>query len=293
MYFIQPLYMRKNLVHSLLYISILGGIYFSCSKGGDSTPPPPPPPPNPCAGITVSVTATVTDANSGQSNGSITATATGGSGFTYKIGTGTYQTSGTFNNLAAGSHTITAKNSNGCEGSASFTVGTINACNGVNITVTAASTNATPCATPNNGTITVTAAGSTGLTYSINGTTFQASNVFSTVAPGNYTVTVKDANGCTKTAATSVGSVAAGPLFADVKALLQSKCTSCHSGSAPAGGRDWTVDCNVVSNSNLIKTRAVDQAGTATQMPQGGPALSAAEQKKITDWILAGGKYTD
>ena len=282
--------MRKNLVHSLLFISIVGGIYFSCSKGGDSTPPPPP---NPCAGVTVSVTATVTDAGAGQSNGSITATASGGSGFTYKIGNGAYQASGTFNNLAAGSHTISAKNSNGCEGSASFTVGTVNACNGVNITVTAAPTNATPCASPNNGTITVTAAGSTGLTYSINGTTFQASNVFSTIAPGNYTVTVKDANGCTKTANTTVGSVAAGPFFAAVKQLIQNNCISCHSGGAAGGGRDWSVDCNVVANQNLIKTRAVDQAGTATQMPQGGPALSAADQKKITDWIAAGGKYTD
>lgn len=282
--------MRKNLVQLFTLFFIIAGTYTSCSKGGDSDYNPPP---NPCAGVTVVVTATVTDASTGQSNGSITATATGGSAFTYKLGTGTYQSSGTFNNLAAGSYTITAKNSSGCEGSASFTVSTINLCNGVNITVTPAASTATPCVTPNNGTITVTAAGSTGLTYSINGTTFQAGNVFSNVAPGNYTVTVKDANGCTQTASTTVAATAAGALFAAVKTVIQANCVSCHNGTVANGGMNWEVDCNIVANSARIKVRAVDQAGTASQMPQGAAALSAADQKKITDWITAGGKYTD
>lgn len=287
--------MRNNFLTSLVFTSIFGAIYFSCSKGGDDggsgyTNPPP----NPCAGVTVAVTASVTSANAGQSNGSIVASATGGTGFTFKIGTGAYQSSATFNNLAAGTYTITAKNSNGCEGSASFSVATINACNGVAITVSNATTNATPCNTPGNGTITVTAAGSTGLTYSINGTTFQASNVFSSVAAGNYTVTVKDVNGCTQTVTTTVGSTTAGPLFTAVKQIIQANCVSCHSGPAPAQGRDWSVDCNVVANGSLIKTRAVDQAGTASQMPQPpNAALSPADRQKITDWINAGGNFSN
>ena len=54
--------------------------------------------------------------------------------------------------------------------------------------------------TSNNGTITVNgAAGGTGaFTYS-NGGTFQSSNLFSTLTPTTYTVTVKDANNCTAT----------------------------------------------------------------------------------------------
>jgi hypothetical protein len=285
------LYMKKNLVSLAILMSILSGIYISCGKGGgdDYTPPT-----NPCAGITVAVTATVTNATGAQSNGSIAAAATGGSGFTFKLGSGAFQSSGTFNNLAPGNYTITAKNSNGCEGSASFTVVATNACSGVNITVTTATATATPCTTPNNGSITVTASGSTGLTYSINGTTFQAGNVFNAVAPGNYTVTVKDANGCTQTASATVGAAAAGTLFAAVKQIIASNCTGCHSGAAPAAGKDWTNDCNVVANAALIKTRAVDQAGTASQMPQPpNAALSVADRQKITDWINAGGKYTD
>lgn len=282
--------MKKNLVSLAIFMSMLSVIYISCGKGGgdDYTPPT-----NPCAGVTVVVTATVTNATGSQSNGSITASATGGSGFTFKLGTGAYQSSGTFNNLAAGTYTITTKNSNGCEGSATFTVVAVNACNGVNINATATATSATPCITPNNGTITVTASGSTGLTYSINGTTFQTENVFNNVAAGNYAVTVKDANGCTQTAAVTVGAVAAGTLFAAVKQIIANNCTGCHSGATPAAGKDWTVDCNVVANAALIKTRTVDQAGTATQMPKGAPALSVADRTTITNWVNAGGKYTD
>jgi uncharacterized protein (DUF2141 family) len=286
--------MRKNFLPPFIWVSIVAVIYVSCSKGGDSggggyTNPPP----NPCTGVTISVSANVTGANAGQSNGSITAAATGGAGFTYKLGTGAYQSSGTFNNLAPGSYTITAKNSNGCEGSASFTVATINACNGVAITVSNTATTATPCGAPN-GTITVTAAGSSGLTYSINGTSFQSSNVFNSLSPGNYTVTVKDANGCTQAATTTLGATAAGPLFTAVRQLIQNNCVSCHSGPTPAAGRDWSVDCNVVANSAAIKTRAVDQAGTATQMPQvPNAALSVEDRQKITAWINAGGNYSN
>lgn len=60
--------------------------------------------------------------NSDATNGTITATATGGSGFTYSIDGTNFVSSGTFATLAPGAYTITAKNSNGCTGSKSFTV---------------------------------------------------------------------------------------------------------------------------------------------------------------------------
>ena len=255
--------MRKNLLATGMYACVFASIYFSCSKGGDDGGTNYNPPANPCTGVTISVTANVTGANAGQSNGSITVSANGGTGFTYKLGSGAYQSSATFNNLAAGSYTITAKNSNGCEGSASLTVTTENACNGVAITINNVASSSAPCGNPN-GTIAVSASGSTGLTYSVNGTNFQQGNVFSGLATGNYTVTVKDANGCTQTASAAVGTATAGTLFTAVKQVIQNNCVSCHSGAAPAAGRDWSVDCNVVANGALIKTRAVDQAGTAS-----------------------------
>ena len=51
-----------------------------------------------------------------------------------------------------------------------------------------------------NGSLTVTPTGN-GLQYSKDGTTFQPSNVFSNLAAGTYTITVKDATNCTATAA--------------------------------------------------------------------------------------------
>ena len=79
-----------------------------------------------------------------------------------------------------------------------------------------------------------------------------------------------------------------GPLFTAVKTLMQANCQSCHNGSNANGGKDWTVDCNIVANKNRIKARAVDE-GT---MPPTGP-LSQSEKDKITAWINAGGRLTD
>src|SRR6185295_7277934 len=61
------------------------------------------------------LTATPTDPNCFGQTGSITASATGGTGaITYAIDGVTFQVSGTFSGLAAGTYTITAKDANAC-----------------------------------------------------------------------------------------------------------------------------------------------------------------------------------
>ena len=107
----------RHLLYLLCALSFSSLIFNACSKGSDNTTPA-----DPCAGITVVVTLTLTAADAGSSNGSITAAATGGSGFTFSLNNGSFQASGTFNNLAPGKYTIKAKNTNGCNGSASTTV---------------------------------------------------------------------------------------------------------------------------------------------------------------------------
>jgi hypothetical protein len=163
--------MKKLLPVTLFLLLSVVLFIVSCDKGGD-------PPADPCAGVTVAVTGTVTNATIGQANGSIAAAATGGSGFTYSINGGAPQASGTFANLAAGIYTVTARSSSGCTGSQQLTVTAVDPCLNNSITVTATTATVTPCITPGTGSITVTAGGSTGFTYSIDGTTFQASNVF-------------------------------------------------------------------------------------------------------------------
>jgi large repetitive protein len=149
---------------------------------------------NACSGVTIGVTATKTDAGAGQSNGSITVTATGGTGFTYQLGTGAFQASNVFTGLAAGTYTVTAKSAAGCSGSTQVVIASV-ACQGVTIGVTA--TKVDPVQNQSNGSITVTATGGTGFTYQLNTGAFQASNSFTGLAAGTYTVTAKSAAGCT------------------------------------------------------------------------------------------------
>jgi hypothetical protein len=281
--------MKLFVCSSLLIVIIISCILVvSCSKGGGSTPPPPV---NPCSGVTISVTGTVTDATGpGATNGSIAVSATGSSNFTFNLNGGTFQTSGTFSNLVKGTYTIVAKDSKGCTGTKQFTVDEANACAGVNIVVNFTSSAAIPCATPATGSVTVTATGSNGFTYSIDGGAFQVSNIFNAVAPGSHTMRVKDTNGCTGSATATVAAAAAGPLFTEVKTMMQNNCVSCHNATQSEGGMNWTVDCNIVANKDRIKARAVD--GIPSPMPPTG-LLPISERNKITNWINAGGNYSN
>lgn len=164
-----------------------------------------------------------------------------------------------------------------------------NACATKNITVTATATPSASCGT-GTGSITITAAGSTGFTYSIDGGAFQTSNVFTNVTAGNHTIQAKDNDACTGTGAVTVPATAAGALFTDVKTMMSANCFSCHGAGRVEGGVDFTIDCNIVTLSARIKARAVD--GNPSFMPEGGQ-LSAADKKKITDWIAAGARHSD
>jgi hypothetical protein len=250
---------------------------------------------DPCAGITVAVTTTQVNPATGQSNGSIAASATGGTGFTYSLNNGAYQASGSFSGLAAGSYTITAKNANGCTGSTTVTLTAANACASVIISMAFTIVNTTPCLTAaNNGSITVTATGSTGFTYNINGGTYQAGNIFAALTAGNYLVGVKDAAGCTKTQTATVGVVPQGTTFAPVRALISARCSGsgCHMSGGNAAGYNFDTDCNVVKYWSQINGACV--TGALKKMPLSPqPALTAAEKATITTWVNAGHLYTN
>lgn len=248
--------------------------------------------PNPCAGVTITVTGTTTNpTSSSATDGSINASAAGSTGFTFNLNGGTYQASGNFTGLAAGSYTVGAKDANGCTGTSSFTLTAPNPCAGVTITVSNVVVGNTPCQT-NNGSITATAAGGFGpYTYSLNNGSYQASNLFPNLGAGTYTVQAKDANSCNGTSGnTVVANRPAGTLFSEVKAVLQANCVSCHNNTQQEGGMNWMVDCNIVANKDRIKARAVDASPSA--MPPTG-LLPSTERQKITNWINAGGRFTD
>ncbi len=245
---------------------------------------------NPCNGVTITLSTTQTEPTTGQSNGSINVTATPNGSYTYSINNGAYQSSNIFNNLAAGTYSIMAKNAIGCTStSTSVTLSETNPCNGINIVLTPTTTFADLCPTVNNGSLTLGASGSTGFTYSKDGgTTFQASNVFSNLAAANYPVVVKDVNGCTKSQSVTVSPNPGGVKFNAVRNLMVSKCASCHFSGGSLGGVNFDDKCNIVTKWDRINIRCVVQ-GT---MPQAGP-LSTSEKQIITDWVNAGHRYID
>ncbi len=140
-----------------------------------------------------------TSAACNNANGTITATGTGGiAPLEYSRDGVVYQPGNIFTGLAAGVYIITVRDATGCTNSVSVTVASTNA-----PTVTAVAV-ASAC-NINSGSITATGSGGTGaLTYSINGTTFTAGNIFNGLAPGNYIVYVRDAAGCISTYPVSV-----------------------------------------------------------------------------------------
>jgi uncharacterized protein YegP (UPF0339 family) len=127
-------------------------------------------------------------------DGSITVNAIGGNApLTYSVNDGvSYQTSNVFNALAAGQYKWAVKEANGC-----ITKGTVNLVNPA-IIVASATTANPKCNGGTDGSFTIAATGGTGtLMYSKDdGLNYQTSNVFSSLAAGEYKWAVKDANSC-------------------------------------------------------------------------------------------------
>ncbi|WP_159800389.1 T9SS type B sorting domain-containing protein, partial [Flavobacterium sp. MK4S-17] len=122
--------------------------------------------------------------------GSITITAPVGTGYSYSINGGTPQTSRTFNNLSAGTYTLTADNGSGCISTKEINIGAP-----VYPSVPQYSVTDTDCSNAT-GSIIITNY-VVGNQYQLDSGPWQSSATFSNLMPGLYTVTVRSANGCT------------------------------------------------------------------------------------------------
>lgn len=113
--------------------------------------------------------------------------------YEYRLnGTGAFQSSNTFTGLSAGTYTVEVKDNQ------EFTTTSA----AVQVTEPTA---VTASASVDLNLITAAASGGTGaLTYSLDGLTFQPDPEFAVLASGTYTVTVRDASGCTGTATATV-----------------------------------------------------------------------------------------
>ncbi len=154
----------------------------------------------------------------GAITGAATVTVSGGSSpYTYTWNTSPAQTSATATNLAAGVYTVTIKDA-------------VNATSTLNITINqpAAALVANVTTTSNTATVNVSG-GVSPYFYTWNTTPAQVTQTISNLTPGAYSVTVKDANGCTITATGDVP--VPTPLTATI-AKIDVKCKGATTGSA-------------------------------------------------------------
>src|SRR5207248_867358 len=216
------------------------------------------------------------------STGSISVSASGGTGtVTYSKDNGaTFQASNAFNNLAAGTYHMVAKDGNGCTKAADTTL--------TDPAVLSFST--TPvnpsCAASSTGSISVSASGGTGtVTYSNdNGATFQASNAFNNLAAGTYHIVVKDANGCTKAADTTLTDPAVLS-FSTTPVNPSCAASSTGSTSVSASGGTGTATYSKNNGATYQASNAFNNlpAGTYHIVVKDGNGCTKAADTTLTD----------
>ncbi|MEZ4979294.1 MAG: gliding motility-associated C-terminal domain-containing protein [Chitinophagales bacterium] len=158
----------------------------------------------------------------GASDGSIEILASGGQApLSYSIDNGAnFQASNLFSNLSSGVYTIVISDVNNCSANQNLSLNAANAPSIDNLVAL------DPSCADNDGSITISASGGQApLSYSIdNGLNFQASNVFSNLPSGVYTVVVSDALSCESQAQISLN-LPAGPSIDNVL-VVDNSCGS-------------------------------------------------------------------
>jgi hypothetical protein len=215
-------------------------------------------------------------------NGSITVTASGGTApYTYALNLGAYGSSSSFNSLGSGDYTVRVKDKNGCivTVDASLQLPGENA-----LTANIETASDTECF-DNNGTITVIASGGQApYQYKFGSQAYGDATVFNDLAPGNYSVSVKDALNCVfvKSVTVSKGDSQTS-LRNHIQPIININCaiSNCHNGSeAP----NLTTLQGIRDNGANIKTQT--QNGN---MPKEG-SLTAEEKALIACWVDEGRK---
>jgi len=180
--------------------------------------------------------------------GTITVTTPTGTGIEYSVG-GAYQSSVTFSGLVSGTYIVSAKNSDGCISTGTGVI--INAQPATPVAPTASAT-LNPSCTVATGTITVSS-GITGLSFSIDGTTYtNTTGIFTIVPAGTYNVTAMNSNGCISSGTSvTVNAQPATPAVLTVSATLQPTCsaaTGTITVSSSITGLSFSIDGSTYTN---------------------------------------------
>lgn len=159
------------------------------------------------APLSISVAATPTSC-SGANNGTITVTTLNGNApYQFQLNTNPPQASNVFTNLPPGNYRVTVTDASGCNVTNIF----VDVLPGSALTGTFVK-NDPACGNSPTGNITVNVSNGTApYQYSLDNVNFQASNVFTGLVPGTYTVYINDNNACSGTI-TNISLVTAPPL---------------------------------------------------------------------------------
>jgi gliding motility-associated-like protein len=205
-------------------------------------------------GIQITTAFATTDATcNGDSDGTATVTASNGAvPYTYAWSTTPAQTDSLAIGLTAGLYIVTVTDANGCTISNSTTINEPPL-----ITVTTASTNVS-CHAGTDGTITVTntTAGTAAVQYSIDtGTTWQATNTFTNLLAGDYTISTQFVNGTCTITSPSITITEPTPVVLS-NTTTDATCNSSADGTAtvtPTGGTagyTYAWDANAFNQTN-------------------------------------------
>lgn len=134
------------------------------------------------------------------------------------------------------------------------------------------------------GSIIVSGSGKEPLSYSIDGINFQPGVIFDGLAPGSYTVTVRDANNCENTNLALVNDNPLVSFLRDVRPILTDNCqiSSCHCDGNSLCFATYEV---VKEYSQGIKDRT---AGRAMPPVASGKVLTEQQIRSIGDWVDQG-----
>lgn len=215
-----------------------------------------------------------------ESGGSVEVTAQGQSGSVrYRLGSGPLQNSSTFENLEPGSYQITAQDEADCETTLSLTIDEAAS----DLTISSTSTSPSNCS-ESTGSLSIEAqGGSSGYQYRIDAEPFQSSAEFSNLSPGEYTVMVQDANGCS---AETTARITSGVSFSNtIQDIVSTNCavTGCH--VAGTNLPNFSEKSNVISNAARIMSRT-----TAKTMPPARSNRSLTDEQiaQIACWVEDG-----
>ncbi|PZF73214.1 hypothetical protein DN068_10110 [Taibaiella soli] len=202
--------------------------------------------------IFVTGTVTVTDATcNNTANGSISVVPGGGlSPYTYAINTGTYGASGTFSNLLAGSYTVHVKDANGCIHDSTVQL------NQPTPIVPSVVVTQPLCNGGANGSINIAATGGTPTyTYALGTGSYGATNNFTGLTAGTYTLHVKDAANCIHDTSVIVGQPT--PLAFTALAISNNLCNGDATGQVTVTATGATPPYSYAADGNAFQSSGV------------------------------------